>query len=132
MENIHYLGGKSYAELPKYLGNWDVAIMPFALNDSTKYISPTKTPEFLAGGKPVVSTAITDVINPYEREGLVSIARSAEEFVQACETALSQRNDKIWLKRVDEFLANISWDMTCETMQRQILLSSQRSRSLLA
>ena len=54
LANIHYLGGKSYDELPAYIGGWDVAMMPFALNESTRYISPTKTPEYLAAGRPVV------------------------------------------------------------------------------
>ena len=57
-ENIHYLGGKDYDELPDYIAGWDVAMMPFAINESTKFISPTKTPEYLAAGRPVVSTAI--------------------------------------------------------------------------
>src|SRR5690606_29468084 len=59
-DNIHYLGGKTYDELPQYLAGWDVAIMPFALNESTRFISPTKTHEYLAGGRTVVSTPITD------------------------------------------------------------------------
>src|SRR5207253_1746879 len=61
-QNIHYLGAKTYAELPAYLSGWDVALMPFAMNESTELISPTKTPEYLAGGKPVVSTPIKDVV----------------------------------------------------------------------
>ena len=77
--NLHYLGGKAYAELPAYLRGWDVALMPFAINESTKFISPTKTPEFLAAGVPVVSTAITDVVRPYGEKGLVDIARDARE-----------------------------------------------------
>ena len=63
--NIHYLGGKTYDELPAYLSGWDVALMPFAMNESTQFISPTKTPEYLAGGKPVVSTPIKDVVRHY-------------------------------------------------------------------
>jgi UDP-galactopyranose mutase len=63
--NIHYLGGKSYDELPAYLSGWDVALMPFAMNESTQFISPTKTPEYLAGGKPVVSTPVKDVVRTY-------------------------------------------------------------------
>lgn len=47
-ENIHYLGTKSYKDLPHYLSGWDIAIIPFAINESTRYISPTKTPEYLA------------------------------------------------------------------------------------
>src|SRR5690606_6039543 len=69
--NIHYLGGRGYKELPAYLKGWDVAMILFALNESTKYISPTKTPEYLAGGKPVISTPIQDVVYPYGKESLV-------------------------------------------------------------
>ena len=72
--NIHYLGGKTYDELPEYIAGWDVAMMPFAINESTKFISPTKTPEYLAAGRPVVSTAIRDVVRPYGEEKLVRIA----------------------------------------------------------
>ena len=63
--NIHYLGGKTYEQLPAYLSGWDVALMPFAMNESTQFISPTKTPEYLAGGKPVVSTPVKDVVRSY-------------------------------------------------------------------
>ena len=74
---------KSYRDLPNYLAEWDVAIMPFALNEATRFISPTKTPEFLAAGKPVISTSITDVVEPYGNKGLVSIADTADEFTEA-------------------------------------------------
>ena len=82
--NIHYLGGKSYAELPKYIAGWSVALLPFARNESTRFISPTKTPEYLAAGVPVVSTSIRDVVRPYETLGLVRIADSVSAFVDAC------------------------------------------------
>lgn len=109
--NIHYLGGKNYQELPTYLAGWDVALMPFALNESTRFISPTKTPEYLAAGKPVVSTAINDVVRPYGEKNFVYIAATAAEFIAACEKALSEnRLDEI--ARVDEFLAQNSWDKT--------------------
>jgi UDP-galactopyranose mutase len=110
-KNIHYLGGKSYQELPAYLSGWDVALMPFALNESTKYISPTKTPEYLAAGKPVVSTPIRDVVRPYGELGLVHIAESADEFVAACEKALEENSEER-LKQADDFLSQISWDKT--------------------
>lgn len=115
-ENIHYLGGKNYKELPVYLSGWDVALLPFALNESTKFISPTKTPEYLAGGKPVVSTSIKDVIRPYKDLELVHIADTPETFVAAIEKALAQRDDAEWLKKTDEYLANISWDITWQNM----------------
>ena len=69
--NIHYLGMKPYDELPAYLAGWDVALLPFARNEATRFISPTKTPEYLAAGRPVVSTSIRDVVRPYGEQGLV-------------------------------------------------------------
>jgi len=116
--NIHYLGMKSYAQLPKYLANWDVAMLPFARNESTKYISPTKTPEYLAAGRPVVSTSITDVVRPYGNDKLVHIADDADGWVEAIERALAQRDDAQWLARVDAFLAHTSWDRTWKGMSR--------------
>ncbi|HEX8286589.1 MAG TPA: glycosyltransferase family 1 protein [Pyrinomonadaceae bacterium] len=114
--NIHYLGGKDYKELPAYIAGWDVAIMPFAMNESTKYISPTKTPEYLAAGKPVVSTPIRDVVRPYGDLGLVQIASTAEEFVSACENALKDSlSDRI--QKADEFLSYNSWDKTYTKMK---------------
>ncbi len=111
--NIHYLGMKRYRELPAHLAHWDVAMMPFAINESTRFISPTKTPEYLAAGKPVVSTPIRDVVRPYGEEGLVHIVSTAEEFVSAAEQAMHEReNDPGWLDRVDAFLAHSSWDST--------------------
>ncbi|MES2731265.1 MAG: glycosyltransferase family 1 protein [Bacteroidota bacterium] len=123
--NIHYLGMKSYDELPAYISQWDVALLPFALNESTKFISPTKTPEYLAAGKPVVSTPITDVIRPYGDLGLVHIAQSPQEFIEATEKALLQGNDAQWLSEVDTYLCNLSWDNTwahmADLMCRQLM-----------
>jgi UDP-galactopyranose mutase len=115
--NIHYLGGKTYEQLPVYLGGWDVALMPFAINESTKFISPTKTPEYLAGGRPVVSTPITDVIRHYgDVEGVI-IAAGAEAFIKGCEQALAlMHSGDEWLGEVDAKLANISWDTTYARM----------------
>ncbi|HEX8626272.1 MAG TPA: UDP-galactopyranose mutase [Allosphingosinicella sp.] len=115
--NIHYLGNKQYEELPVYLGGWDVALMPFAINDSTKFISPTKTPEYLAGGRPVVSTPITDVIRHYGDLESVFIADGAEAFIKGCEQALALvRGGDDWLNEVDLKLANLSWDITYARM----------------
>ena len=114
--NIFYLGSKSYAELPAYISGWDIALIPFAINESTKYISPTKTPEYLAAGKPVISTAITDVVSPYGDEKLVSIIHSAYEFVTAAEEELKKSNRSGWLRQVDEFLMENSWDNTFNEM----------------
>jgi UDP-galactopyranose mutase len=118
--NIFYLGSKSYAELPAYLAGWDVAMVSFALNASTRFISPTKTPEYLAAGKPVISTPITDVVNTYGRPGLVHIVRDADEFIAAGTKLLSCKNDKQWLRQVDKFLAHDSWDRTVGQMHHLI------------
>ena len=119
-ENIHYLGSKKYKDLPSYLSGWDVAILPFALNESTKFISPTKTPEYLAGGKPVISTSITDVVTPYGKEGLVHIADTPEEFIAAATTILSNEDKEAWSKKVDLFLKDISWNKTWHKMSQLI------------
>jgi UDP-galactopyranose mutase len=114
--NIHYLGKKSYQELPHYLAGWDLAILPFARNESTRFISPTKTPEYLAAGRPVVSTSIRDVVDPYGKEGLVKIADRAEDFVRDGQLAITERMQEGWLEKVDDFLSRSSWDGTCLQM----------------
>ncbi len=119
--NIHYLGQKDYARLPAYFAGWDVALMPFARNDATRFISPTKTPEYLAAGLPVVSTPITDVVRQYGDINGLFVAADAAAFVQACEAALQlgpKHGD--WLKVVDERLATLSWDDTHRRMDRLI------------
>lgn len=118
--NIHWIGGKDYKELPRYLARWDIGFMPFALNEATKFISPTKTPEFLAAGVPVVSTPITDVVRPYGEKGLVEIARTAEEVVLKTETLLHRPKDA-WLQRIDRHLAAGSWDKTWASMHKLML-----------
>lgn len=130
--NIHYLGGKQYAELPNYLASWDVALMPFALNESTKYISPTKTPEYLAAGLAVVSTPIKDVVRPYGEMGLVKIADTPAGFVQSCEEAM-QDDRQEHLRKADEFLSQNSWDKTQKQMADLIneVIDSRRAHNKL-
>jgi len=118
-ENIHSLGPKSYADLPAYLAHWDAGWMPFALNGSTRFISPTKTPEFLAAGLPVVSTPIRDVVRPYGEEALVGIAATANETVAALERALGAPTPG-WRAAVDARLAAGSWDRTWADMRALI------------
>jgi glycosyltransferase involved in cell wall biosynthesis len=114
--NIHYLGGKDYQELPAYLSGWDVATLLFADNESTRFISPTKTPEYLAAGRPVVSTPIRDVVRPYGELNLVHIADNAQDFGAAIRKALVQAGDADWRQRTDDYLATISWDLTWQQM----------------
>src|SRR6185436_13717958 len=126
--NLHWLGMKAYPELPDYLAGWDVALMPFAQNESTRFISPTKTPEYLAGGRPVVSTPIRDVVRPYGEAGLVEIAGDPEAFVAAIERSLSGREED-WLRRVDEHLSHGSWSRTWQQMSALIDAAVAASRS---
>lgn len=112
--NIHWLGSRQYAELPAYLAGWDVALMPFARNASTEFISPTKTLEYLAAGKPVVSTSIADVVHPYGKAGLVRIAER-DDFVAAVSDALAEHPDAR-RAAADAFLAGTSWDATWAEM----------------
>ncbi|HUS06320.1 MAG TPA: glycosyltransferase family 1 protein [Bryobacteraceae bacterium] len=119
--NIHFLGGKTYKELPQYLAGWDVAMLPFAHNESTRFISPTKTPEYLAAGLPVVSTSITDVVRPYGVQKLVRIADTVDDFVTAIQGVMEEEvHDAAWRARVDAMLAHNSWDITWRRMRNLI------------
>lgn len=126
--NIHYLGGKRYAELPAYMGGWDVAMMPFARNEATRFISPTKTPEYLAAGRPVVSTSIRDVVRPYGELGLVRIADEPAAFVEAIEEALREHGPRA-VEAADRFLAATSWDRTWSRMEALIEATATHRRS---
>jgi hypothetical protein len=119
-DNIHYLGIKDYKELPSYISGWDLCIMPFAINASTEFISPTKTPEFLAAGKRVISTPIHDVVKPYGINGLVTIAETAEQFIETAEHDLRIADKIAWLYKVDQFLNSISWEETWNGMSSRI------------
>lgn len=113
--NIHYLGMKSYDELPNYLKAFDVAMMPFALNDATKYISPTKTLEYMAAGKPIISTKITDVVRDYSI--CVSLIETADEFCEAI-THLFDKTDRMSLEmEYCKILEKTSWNATADKMK---------------
>ena len=127
-KNIHYLGSKKYEQLPEYLAGWDIALLLFARNESTRFISPTKTPEYLAAGKPVISTSITDVVRPYGELKLVEIADTADEFIAAAEKIMTDSSRSEWLARVDIFLQDISWDKTWAQMSDLIDLIVDKRR----
>jgi Glycosyl transferases group 1 len=109
--NIHYLGPRAYADLPRYIGGWDVALLPFARNEATRFISPTRTAAYLAAGRPVVSTSIRDVISPYGELGLVYIADTVTEMMRACNAALREPVE-FRRTRADAFLSGMSWERT--------------------
>jgi UDP-galactopyranose mutase len=125
LPNLHWLGPRSYAQLPDYISGWDVAIMPFALNDSTRFISPTKTPEFLAAGRPVISTPVADVISPYSDLGLVEIAADAEGFA-ATGRRLMAEDARPRQHRADAFLAATSWEKTWHQMSAAMQAARER------
>lgn len=117
--NIHWLGQKQYADLPGYIAGWDVTFMPFARNEATKFISPTKTLEYLAAGRPVVSTSIRDVVEPYGNEKLARIADDPQAFVTAIDAALAERRTaagRAYEEARDAMLARTSWDRTWARM----------------
>jgi UDP-galactopyranose mutase len=118
--NIHYFGQRSYDDLPRYLVGWEVCLLPFALNDATRFISPTKTLEYMAAERPIVSTPITDVAEPYG--DVVYLGASPEEFLAACDDALGasaeERNRQV--SRMREVLAGTSWNVTVAAMQKLI------------
>ena len=119
--NIHWLGQRGYDRLPAYLSGWDVALMPFAMNEATRFISPTKTPEYLAGGVPVVSSPIRDVLRHYGDLEAVRIARDAPSFVRACDEAMAlRRGAGNWRDAADALLADLSWDNTFRQMRRHL------------
>ncbi len=124
--NIHYLGQKSYLDLPAYLSNWDVCLLPFARNDATRFISPTKTLEYMAAEKMIVSTPITDVAEPYGR--IVYLGETAGEFVAACERALQAPTQERRARTAGmrEVLSGTSWDETAAAMAQHISLASTR------
>jgi len=115
--NLHFVGSRSYDALPACLAAWDVALMPFAINDATRFISPTKTPEYLAAGLPVVSTPIADVVATYGDTDAVRIADTADQFIVACEDALSLDRQAI-LAEIDTKIAGMTWNESFRRISR--------------
>jgi UDP-galactopyranose mutase len=100
----------------------------FARNESTRFISPTKTPEYLAAGKPVISTSIRDVVRPYGELHLVEITDTPDDFIHAAEKILGSSSKEQWLTKVDDFLKEISWDKTWAQMSNLITEVIERKR----
>jgi UDP-galactopyranose mutase len=124
--NIHYLGDRNYKDLPAYFSGWDVAMAPFARDESTRRIATAETLEYLAAGVPTVSTSIREVELIYGRQGLIKIADTTDEFVAAAECLMNRRVDydyDAWLDRVDEALASNAWDDAWTRMMNLINLT---------
>ena len=129
--NLHWLGQKSYHELPAYLAHWHAGIMPFALNEATRFISPTKTPEFLAAGLPVVSTGVPDVVADWGPGGLVEIADGVAAFAAALDRVLDGSRQS-WLDDVDLRLASMSWTATWSGMHALVTAAFAPAQALAA
>jgi glycosyltransferase involved in cell wall biosynthesis len=128
LKNVFWLGPKDYSLLPFYARAFDVCLNPFVLTRAGIHLSPTKTLEYLATGKPVVSTPIPDVVRFYN--GLVAIADNAEEFENAVEKYLKEDNETIKKKRID-FTKGKTWEDTAHKMEELIiraLNSSEKGR----
>ena len=127
--NIHYYGQRDYAELPKFLAGWDVCLLPFAINAATKFISPTKTLEYMAAGKPVVSTPVADVVEPYK--GLVFEGATSTAFIRACEKALALTPEALeaLASTMRARVARTSWDSTAEQMREVLENVTRESHS---
>ncbi|GGY10405.1 glycosyltransferase [Massilia dura] len=115
--NIHYMGQRGYDDLPKFLAGWDVCLMPFAINEATKFISPTKVLEYMAAELPIVSTPIRDVEQPYG--DVVAIGHDAAEFVAHIEAALAQTDEQTatMARKMREVVAKTSWENTATRMR---------------
>ncbi|MCU1497192.1 MAG: glycosyltransferase family 1 protein [Acidimicrobiales bacterium] len=111
--NLHWLGQRSYDELPEVLRSFDVALMPFALNESTRSISPTKTLEYLAAGLPVVSTRVPDVVDEFE--SIVDLRDDAPGFAAGCREVLDHDlRDRD--RKLEPLLAKRDWDRIATRM----------------
>jgi glycosyltransferase involved in cell wall biosynthesis len=115
--NIHWLGQRDYASLPAYVKGFDVCLMPFALNEATEYINPTKTLEYMAAGKPIVSTAIYDVVHHFAP--VVAVAHSHAEFVSQVRAAIAAP-DATLIQRGLEQARDSSWECIVADMEKII------------
>ncbi|WP_194722758.1 glycosyltransferase family 1 protein [Noviherbaspirillum malthae] len=124
--NIHYMGQQPYTALPQFLAAWDVCLMPFAMNESTRFISPTKSLEYMAAELPIVSTPVKDVVDLHS--DVVEIAVTAPEFIAACERVLAMDSDEK-LRRIRQMrdkLSRTSWDVTAMSMHKLLEQGAQQ------
>jgi glycosyltransferase involved in cell wall biosynthesis len=127
--NIHWLGQQDYKELPAFINSWDACLLPFALNEATRFISPTKTLEYMACARPSVSTAIRDVVEPYGH--VVPIRADAQGFVEACEEILARdaAQQQAHALELAQIIAQTSWDATADAMARLIARAETARRA---
>jgi glycosyltransferase involved in cell wall biosynthesis len=115
--NLHFLGGRDYQDLPRYAAAFDVCLVPFALNESTEYINPTKVLEYLATGRPVVSTSIEDVVLQFGE--VVEIGKSHQEFSAKCHQA-ARSPDRKKIDRGLDLASRNTWEAVVQNLERDI------------
>jgi glycosyltransferase involved in cell wall biosynthesis len=122
--NLYWMGGRDYQVLPNYCRAFDLCMMPFAMNASTQYINPTKGLEYMATGRPIISTPVRDVVRQWSH--LVDIVRTADEFVAAAERLL-KNPDPARLQKALDLAKQCSWEVTVDTMQGLIREAIRRT-----
>ncbi len=131
--NIHWLGQQPYEVLPHLVAEWDVCLLPFARNESTRFISPTKTLEYMAAEKPIVSTPIHDVVSLYG--DCVSVAATAGEFIAACALSLAETaaERQVRLERMRSHVNRCTWDRTAREIHQEIeaMLQTQHAAAMI-
>ena len=128
-DNFHWLGSRDYSELPGYAKGFDVCIMPFAMNEATRFINPTKALEYMATGRPIVSTPVEDVVAQFS--DVITIANDATTFANACERAAVQPDSR----QIESGLAlaqQNSWESIVARLEQHIeeALRSRRALSV--
>jgi glycosyltransferase involved in cell wall biosynthesis len=126
--NLHWLGQRDYADLPAYTKGFDACLMPFALNDATENINPTKTLEYMAAGKPVISTAVADVVRHFAP--IVQVGHTHAEFIELAAQACSQPDAELIARGIKR-AGSATWDAIVEAM-REHVLAAVRSRQAAA
>ncbi|MBC8235032.1 glycosyltransferase [bacterium] len=121
-KNIHLLGRKEYEELPRYYKAFDACIVPLLLNEHIMYSNPTKIYEYLATGKPIVST---DFPSAREFEHLIRIAKNREDFIHQIEKALNEDEPQFVEARLEEAKKH-SWDARVEKISELIIQALNR------
>jgi glycosyltransferase involved in cell wall biosynthesis len=125
--NLHWIGGRQYADLPSYAKAFDVCMMPFAMNEATRFINPTKALEYMATGRPIVSTPVEDVVAQFNN--VITIADEAAAFAEACERAAAQPE----MGRIEQGLAlaaQSSWDSIVARLEQRIAEALRSRRAL--
>lgn len=124
-QNLHWLGRREYAQLPNYTKAFDVCLMPFAMNEATEFINPTKALEYMATGRPIASTPVPDVVSNFSR--VVKIASNHDEFIEICLKETLQPDDAA-IERGIRMAEENQWDAIVQKLEKHIEEALQRKQ----